>query len=277
MTSKQNLHDSERAFHDDWAQSETCDSINVEAAFEAITAPENKWICKILGDVKGKTLLDVGTGLGESAIYFSRLGAQVSAVDISPKMVELCLKNAQRCGVTLSAKVSTAEDLGMAENTFDIVYAANLLHHVQDREQFLRNVYKILKPGGTFVAWDPLKYNPAINVYRRKATEVRTPDERPLGIGDLRQVKAFFPDHQYKTFWLASLLIFLKYYYVDGKDPNRERYWKVILTETESSIGWWFRCANLFDKVLLSLPGVKLLAWNVVQWGRKPLTLETQA
>lgn len=264
------LHDAERAFHDQWAESERAEAVEIDAAFEAITAPENRFILDILGDVRGRRLLDVGTGLGESAIYFAKLGAVVTAIDISPKMVALCLENARRLGVTLTAHAATGEDLGLPDNAFDIVYAANVLHHIEDREQFLATMRRVLAPGGTFVAWDPLMYNPVINVYRRKATAVRTPDERPLGYADLARVRRYFPGARSRTFWLTSVLLFLKYYVIDRKDPNKVRYWKAILRETPRSIGWWFLPLQWLDRALLRIPGVRMLAWNVVQWGRKP-------
>lgn len=263
------LHESERTFHDHWAESEQADAVAIDAAFEAITAPENRFILSLLGNLRGKQLLDVGTGLGESAIYFARLGAIVTAIDISPKMIALCEMNARRLGVALTARVATGEDLGLPDSSFDVVYAANVLHHIQDRDQFLSTIRRVLKPGGVFVAWDPVKYNPVINVYRRKATAVRTPDEVPLGYADLARVARFFPDAQSRTFWLTSAVLFLKYYVIDRKDPNRVRYWKAILQETPRSIGWWFRPLQQLDRLLLRLPGVRMLAWNVVQWGRK--------
>jgi len=263
------LHDSERTFHDNWAAAETAGDVEIISAFEAMTAPENRFILKKVGSLHGRKLLDIGTGLGESAIYFAKLGAVVTAVDISPKMIEICAENARRHGVVVTTHVATGEDLGLQAESFDIVYAANLLHHIHDREGFLGNMRRVLKPGGVFVAWDPLKYNPAIKVYRRKATDMRTPDEMPLGLEDLRRGKHFFPDLQYRSFWLTTLLLFLKYYFIDGKNPNRERYWKVILRESPGAIGWWFQPLQALDRALLYLPGIRLLAWNVVQWGTK--------
>ena len=45
---------------------------------------------------------------------------------------------------------------------------------------------RALKPGGMFFSYDPLTYNPLINVYRRMATAVRTTDEAPLTVADIR-------------------------------------------------------------------------------------------
>lgn len=263
------IHSRESAFHDRWAEGTALDAVQITEAFESITAPENRFIRSVLGDVRGMKLLDVGAGLGEAALYFARQGAEVTAVDISPQMVALCLENAKRLGLAIQGIAASAENLVLPQESFDIVYAANVLHHVAEKDRFLKTIHSALKPGGVFVAWDPLKYNPVINVYRRIASEVRSPDERPLGMGDLRLARKYFPDLQHREFWFCTLALFLKYALIDRKDPNKVRYWKAILSETPETIGWWFTPLQKLDEFLLRAPFAGCLAWNVVQWGRK--------
>jgi len=98
----------------------------------------------------------------------------------------------------------------------------------------------------------------------------------PSGVEDLARTKRYLPDLRHRSFWLGTMVLFLKYYFVDRRNPNRERYWKVILRETPASIGWWFLPLQALDRVLLRLPGINLLAWNLVQWGTKP-TLAKEA
>jgi hypothetical protein len=62
--------DRERAFHDGRASSVTPGQV-VFRAFENLTAPDNRLILRQRGDLRGKTVLDLGSGLGESAIYFA--------------------------------------------------------------------------------------------------------------------------------------------------------------------------------------------------------------
>ena len=264
------IHRREIGFHDVWAEGTALDDIAVSECFEAITAPENRFVLELLGDVRGKNVLDIGAGLGEAAIYFAKRGADVTAVDISPGMVELCRHNAARHGVRVTGVACSAEALGLPAESFDVAYAANILHHVADRDRFLASVHGVLKPGGLFVAWDPLKYNPLLNVYRAIATGVRTVDETPLGVADLARSRKYFPDVRHREFWLATMTLFLKYFLLDRKSPNRVRYWKAILKETRESIGWWYLPLQRLDDVLLRLPGVRYLAWNMVQWGHKP-------
>lgn len=268
MSTKSDVHQKEAAFHDEWANSTNLSEIEVRAAFEAITAPENRFILKQMGPLKGKKILDVGAGLGESSVYFALLGADVTMVDISPKMVELAINLGKHYGVTINGVVCAAESLNVPDNSFDFVYIANLLHHIHDRGTLFSQVNAALKPGGQFYSWDPLTYNPVINVYRKIATKVRTEDESPLTKGDLELAKKYFKNVQHQEFWLLSMAIFLKYFLIDRVDPNEDRYWKRILRETDASL-WWFKPLQKIDGLLAKLPLIRWWSWNIVMSGSK--------
>jgi SAM-dependent methyltransferase len=262
------LHRREAEFSDEWAQSTPIDDVMVRQYFEAPTALENRFIMNLLGPIEGKSVLDIGAGLGESSVYFALRGCSVTMVDISPEMVRLAGRLAERHGVSIQGFVMSAEDLPFQDNQFDIVYMANTLHHIHDREHMLLQIHRVLKPGGCFVSWDPVAYNPVINVYRRMATMNRTEDETPLRVADLKLVKRHFRNVRHREFWIASLALFLKYYLVDRVHPNDDRYWKRILKESPQSLRWWAPLARL-DGLLTSLPGIRWLAWNMVMYGQK--------
>ncbi len=259
---------SETEFHDKWAEQTDLGAIHVREAFEAPTAFENRFILAKMGDLSGKTLLDIGCGLGESSVYFALRGAKVTATDLSPGMVATAEKLAERFGTKVTGVVSAAESLNVPDGTFDFVYIANTIHHVTDRAALLELVRKALKPGGMFFSIDPVAYNPVINVYRRMATEVRTEDEAPLTTGDLTLIRKYFSDVGHREFWIATLALFLKYYLIDRVHPNADRYWKRIFTETNGSL-WWWQPLRALDAVLTRLPGIKWWAWNIVIWGTK--------
>jgi SAM-dependent methyltransferase len=268
MVSDTITHQREAAFHDAWAGSTPIDDVRVRECFEAPTALENRFILSRMGDLRGKRLLDIGAGLGESSVYFTLRGAQVTMTDISPGMVQTGQALARRYGVELEGIVMEAEDLGVAAETFDFVYIANTIHHVRDRDALFQKIHRALKPGGCFFSYDPLAYNPAINVYRRIATEVRTDDEAPLTIADLRLARKYFPGVQHREFWISTLLLFVKYYALDRVHPNQDRYWKRILGETPESLRWWMPLRAI-DAALTRLPLMRWLAWNMVMWGEK--------
>jgi len=125
-----------------------------------------------------------------------------------------------------------------------------------------------LKPGGMFFSYDPLAYNPLINLYRRMATAVRTTDESPLTIADVELARKYFCRVGHREFWISALLLFVKYYLKDGVHPNQDRYWKRILSETPERL-WWWKPLQALDSVLTRVPLVHWLAWNIVIWGEK--------
>lgn len=268
MASDTITHEREAAFHDAWASSTKINGVLVRECFQAPTALENRFILSRMGDVRGKRLLDIGAGLGESSVYFALQGAQVTMTDISPGMVETGRELARRYGVEIEGIVTGAEDLGVAAEWFDYVYIANTIHHVPDRDALFQKIHRALKPGGFFFSYDPLAYNPAINVYRRIATEVRTEDEAPLKIADLRLARRYFPNVQHREFWISTLLLFAKYYALDRVHPNQDRYWKRILRETPQSLRWWMPLRAI-DTALTRLPLLRWMAWNMVMWGEK--------
>lgn len=262
------VHQKEAHFHDQWAASTPLDSINVYEAFEAPTAPENRFILKHMGNLHGKRVLDVGTGLGESAVYFALKGAIVTATDLSPQMVQTAVELGKKHGVNIEGVVTAGESLNVPPNSFDYVYIANTIHHVTNKQSLFEQMRLALKPGGRFYSWDPLAYNPIINIYRKMATEVRTEDEFPLTFNDVKLAQQFFTNIGHREFQIATLGIFLKYYFIDRVHPNQDRYWKRILRETNSSL-WWWQPLRAMDAVLTRVPGIKRLAWNMVMWGTK--------
>jgi ubiquinone/menaquinone biosynthesis C-methylase UbiE len=256
------LLERERSFHDRWAESISVDGIRVADYFEACTAPENRFILSHLGDVNGRTLLDLGCGAGENSVYFSLKGARCTATDYSPGMVEQARKLAASNGVQIEAHTMNAMAIDYPADSLDIVYAANLLHHLPKPETALREIHRVLKPGGKLCFWDPLRHNPVINVYRRLASEVRTEDEMPLHIGIVRFVEALFTETIYDTFWLASLWIFLRFYLIERVDPNKERYWKKIIAEHRRLKPTYGRLEKV-DRLIKQMPFMKRFAWNL--------------
>jgi len=259
----------ELSFHDAWADSEDIEGIDVRMTNEACTAPEMRYIVKRLGDIRGKRILDVGCGLGEASVYFALLGARVTASDLSLGMLNAACRLAQANGVSITPHLTAAEDMHLSSDTqFDIIYAGNLLHHV-DIDQTLATLKRHLAPDGELVTWDPLVYNPVINVYRAIATEVRTSDEHPLKWSDLQSFKRHFRTVETQYFWLFALLIFVIMAVVQRRNPNRERFWKAILRE-EHKWRWLYLPLEKLDKLLLAfLPPLRLFCWNVVVISKK--------
>lgn len=260
----------EEIFHDEWAAGVDVSAIDVRGMNTACTAPELRFIREALGPLRGKRLLDVGCGLGEASVFFALEGADVTATDISPGMLNATQKLAAANNVSLRTVASASEDLSMVtEELFDVIYAGNTLHHVDIAESLAR-LLPLLKDDGVFVSWDPVAYNPVINVYRWIATEVRTADEHPLTLGDIRGIRRHFRSSQVRWFWLTTLLVFIIMAVVQGRSPNKERFWKKVVEEADQW-AWLYLPLEVLDKAILKLcPFVRPLCWNVVVIGRGP-------
>jgi len=252
----------ERQFHDLWAAAIDVEGIHVKDYFEACTAPENRFIVQHMGDVADKYLLDLGCGAGENSVYFAKKGARCVAADYSQGMVDVALQLAKSNGVEIEGRTVNAMAMDFPDRTFDLVYASNLLHHLPEPEAALREMHRVLKPGGKACFWDPLKHNPVINVYRRMATSVRTEDETPLDINLVQMVQSLFSETTYDTFWLTTLWIFLRFYLIEKVDPNQERYWKKIILE-QARLEPTYQNLEKLDRLLKKIPWLKRFAWNL--------------
>jgi ubiquinone/menaquinone biosynthesis C-methylase UbiE len=258
----------EEKFHDNWANSMDLNKVMVDESFEACTSPENKIIMKNLGNLKNKKILELGCGAGEVAVYFAKKGAIVTATDLSGGMLHVVQKLASKHGVKVKIAKCGSEHIPFPGESFDIVYAANLLHHVE-QESTVKEVRRVLKKGGLFVSWDPLDHNPLINIYRRIATKVRTDDERPLKMKDVKKIKKFFSESEYFTTWFFTLWLFLKFYLIDKVDPNKERYWKKIITDHKRLEKTYKRLERIDSIFLKIFPFMKRYCWNVVIIAKK--------
>lgn len=269
LTDAQRKH-AEEVFHDEWAASVDVTKIDVRKMNEACTTPEMRFIRERLGELREKTLLDVGCGLGEAAVYFAMEGASVTASDISPGMCDATKRLAAANGVTVETVVSPVEDMGLAaDRQFDIIYTGNTLHHA-DLPAMLDRILPHLKPDGIFASWDPVAYNPIINLYRAMAKEVRTEDEHPLRLRDVREVQSRFETSEVRWFWFTTLLIFILMAVVQFRSPNKERYWKKVVEEADSW-AWLYRPLAALDRALLTVfPFLRPLCWNVAIIGRRP-------
>jgi 2-polyprenyl-3-methyl-5-hydroxy-6-metoxy-1,4-benzoquinol methylase len=103
----------------------------------------------LLGDLRGKRVLDLGCGEGSNAVLLATLGAEVTGIDISPKSIELATARARLDGVAervtfLCAPIETAV---IPPDTFDVIWGDGVLHHLIDElDRVLAHLVNWAKP-----------------------------------------------------------------------------------------------------------------------------------
>ena len=105
------------------------------------------------GIVQPCRTVDLGCGAGNYAIYLAGLGFDVTGVDSSPTAIKIAGKNTKKRGARCRFIVADLlGDLHEVTDTFDFAYDWEFLHHIfpEDREAYIRNVYKITNPGATY-------------------------------------------------------------------------------------------------------------------------------
>ncbi len=100
----------------------------------------------LLGDVKGKKILDLGCGSGIYAKLLTKKGAIVKGFDISPEMIKI----AKRENPNLDLKVGSADKIPFNEQ-FDIVLASLVVHYLKDWSVMFKEIRRVLKKGGILI------------------------------------------------------------------------------------------------------------------------------
>ncbi len=130
----------------------------------------------------GKKALEIGCGIGIFTSILARSGAAITAVDLSPDLIERA--RAQNPSPNADYRVMNVEKLEFPADAFDCVYGSSVLHHLH-LGKALPEMLRVLKPGGAFVFTEPNMLNPQIMLMK---------NIKPIGalLGDSPDETAFF-------------------------------------------------------------------------------------
>ena len=104
----------------------------------------------LASDLAGKAVLVLGCGFGDDAIRIARLGARVSACDLSPESLAIAEARAALAGVEIAFAAMPAEALTYAADSFDVAVFVDILHHV-DIAATMAEIARVLKPGAQVI------------------------------------------------------------------------------------------------------------------------------
>jgi len=120
---------------------------------------------------RGLRVLEIGCGVGTDGLQFARAGASYTGIDLTEAAVDLARKNFESAGMPGEVRASDAENLDFADDSFDIVYSHGVLHHTPEIEAAVREVNRVLKPGGRAIVMlyhrGSYNYRIGIRVLRR--------------------------------------------------------------------------------------------------------------
>lgn len=140
-----------------------------------------EFMFKRLGDIARKEILDFACGEGQISTQLARLGARVTAIDISPELVNLAKRRVDLDGVRdrIDFIVADITDRLLPKNKFDFVVCNAALHHV-DLRSVMPHILACLKPGGVAIMVEPIAFSPLLQRFRDMLPIEKdaTPDER---------------------------------------------------------------------------------------------------
>jgi SAM-dependent methyltransferase len=112
---------------------------------------------------KGKRVLDIGSGAGGKTLYYASLGVEkIWGIDIVPHYQAEATALAAAKGMSEIAEFLTGDvtKLPFPDHFFDVIIANDVMEHVDDPEGTLREVHRVLRPGGRFYTNFPPYYHP---------------------------------------------------------------------------------------------------------------------
>lgn len=121
---------------------------------------ELEFILKVLGNIKNKKVLDLGCGTGRWGLQIAKKAKEVIGVDISKHSIQIANRTAKHNMIHNFSGVVDDFKSVMYKEKFDIVLATNLIHHADNIDIIMENVYKSLKKDGKFVIFEINPLNP---------------------------------------------------------------------------------------------------------------------
>jgi len=200
------VHERERCHHDELAA-------GLDPDLMPPRDPDRfeRTLLETFGEIAGMRVLDLGCGDGELSIQLADRGAEVTALDISPGMIEVARGRLERFrpGATARLVAAPIERSGLEPGSFDLVVGKWILHHL-DRDEGTEAVHQLLKPGGRGIFFENHAGNPFLRFARKHLAgrfgipRLGTVDEHLLERSDyehwrmrFRSVELVWPDFHF--------------------------------------------------------------------------------
>jgi SAM-dependent methyltransferase len=125
---------------------------------------------------RGLKVLEIGCGLGTDGAQFAAAGADYTGVDLTEAAVALARRRFELFDLPGNFQTADAENLDFADDSFDLVYSHGVLHHTPETAKAIRQIHRVLRPGGRAVVMlyhrDSYNYRVNISVLRRAGAQL---------------------------------------------------------------------------------------------------------
>lgn len=130
---------------------------------------EKEWHIPSAADfaaARGLRVLEIGCGLGTDGAQFAKAGANYTGIDLTEAAVELARKRFEMFDLPGEFRTADAENLNFPDESFDLVYSHGVLHHTPDTAKAIREIHRVLRPGGRAVVmlYHRNSYNYRVNI-----------------------------------------------------------------------------------------------------------------
>jgi len=124
-----------------------------QQVFETLDHPWYKTVMKLLPDLEGKKILEIGAGRGDFSIWLAQKfkTATVIGTDFSRSAIEIAAKKVNASLPNLSFSVENAESLSFDNGTFDYIISCETMEHVFHPQIMAKEMNRVLKPDGGFI------------------------------------------------------------------------------------------------------------------------------
>ncbi|HEX8992343.1 MAG TPA: class I SAM-dependent methyltransferase [Anaerolineales bacterium] len=138
---------------------------------QLVALAQERVLAEFLGDLRGVTVLDVGSGTGRAALALARLGATVTALDTSEQMLSVARAHAEEAGLALEFVPGDANSLMFADASFDAVVSLRMLMHTPDWPRCLAEMCRVARRRVVF-DYPPLASSAALQTVVRRALQL---------------------------------------------------------------------------------------------------------
>ena len=149
-------------------------------------------IASVVAPCAEKKILEIGSQGWTSVFIKNKLMPRdLTCINISERELQAGMLVGRKLGIGIHFRQMDAHRLEFFDHTYDLVYGLAILHHL-DLDHALKEIWRVLSPGGQMLFWEPLRLNPIARLVRLLTPHARTIDERPLGREEFEIVRQYF-------------------------------------------------------------------------------------